>query len=1627
MGFWDNVLDASIGVPIIGGWIEVLRDDDRPETATSRAISSVLEPASMPIEKAMHGINWVYDNGISQPISTFLLMGAQNENLSDVGGFFSGSNWSRTWHAANHISPGQAIGVMGTTENEGARAVIDSPLQYAAPALSDLPADWGEMSEDEQQALLKGAGMPAVGNREVEKLRRENEGFSFVSGAADLAFRWWLDPVVLGGRAAGAVREATIVKPRPKGGWSSQDIDKIMADSTMGKAQDFLWANRNDPALINNLTMFKRSALGPRAGGIISTLRSPEEVNLFLRTSLGDARARLTLQERNAVAAQRLEQDTARLAELDLALPRVIAQNNPRAQAMVEQRIEDLNRQVNADETLAARYGEVLKHYGELDAVNLTRWSFSRAERRTAAQARYRTGPALGTAGSARTPVATARIYANDFFGPNLVVVRSFAESHPNGLIAVDDIHPEAIDELRGHIARIPGIGPGARAGLLDGYLKTTTEGERLVQLEKIQKLGVQKVAEKRGFTADEAMELYREHMGNLVGGQDKLRRYSAGAFPGEAVHLDEFMDGGGKLSVHPNMVTRLINDQVMIDLKALDTTLARHGSALKALRTASLGNKDWLVNSLDYFNHLWKFATLFRLGYIPRVLGDDIAGQTARLGAATMAARTGFGVKNLATNLAHWRPASHYEAQEAAAREGLKYIDEEIKLLKPQANVLRAKVKVRQSLHEDSLRRARDRHRRATNRLNALGPEATPTQIGAHQKLVEKHAGEVQRAEQRVATRLIRQRSKLSEMDEQLAELTAQRAASLDVADGLKLAKDRGFRQKSQLYKGVEIAPGTVLPAAFAGERGEYYMKMISSDDSLRTLLQRNKQVVHSNLQRAYGNQGVAISYPQDPAKFVSSWHQAVNQQIMQDPFAVQAVKGATAEEMARWLTRTPAGRAYRKRLGIKYSPAERLAASVWHEVADYLPTAEIRMAALEGKADIDFLKAAAEMGHHPFNVHTTQLGESLAGSNHASKGLDRVVDWWYKWAASQPADRMSRHPLFNQLYEGHAKQLAKQRFESGTKITQAEADEIAEGARRLALKDTRRLVFDIAHRSDTAHMLRFMSPFFAATTEAWQRWARIIADRPQTVGYASMFFNAPISAGWMQDMDGNRIQRDGTVMTTDPKTGKAVKRFVPKGERYIMARVPKFVADGPVGKAFGMDSSKRWMVSQDSMNLITQGDPFFNPGTGPIVSIPVNEFVKDKPSQGELARKLGVLPFGPTAGSPLFGNTPVGRAADLSMPQTVKNFLTAYDTTDERYQRVKLHIMQRAAYEHAELGKPMPSPREIADMTKQYWLESAVWAFSQPAATQRPDKYQFYRDQYNNLRRQDPRSADEKFLERFGESYFIFAQATSENKVGAEATKAAVELSKKYENQLAANPELGALIIGPEGSGPFSPEAYTYQLTHPLVPGGSEMQRMKLDAEEAMKENQRRLGWAKFVQMQNAVTAELQNAGFSSFSDPGAEQLKAKRGAIARLYGEPLLPDGTENPYYNEEWSKDFNTFDPKKYDRLIPGLTEVANSEMAKNPNRTDLRMLQTYLQGRKELLAELAARKAAGGAGTLKAKANVDLAGTWARFVDDLRERDTRFGDLHSRYLSRDLGVDVEELADQLEAEEEEEVF
>lgn len=1609
------------------------------------------ELATTTSEKFFQTAVWARNELISQPISTVLLQGGQVQE-GGIGKVFSASDWSRAYRAANYISPGQAALL---TPEESVKA-INSPLRYYTPPKSYLPPDWDQLSYQEQQRILKEAGMPIDPenpNEFINEARKHNPLLRYGSGAIDFVAAFTLDPLVLGGKAAGAARRATTVKVRPKGGWKPKEIDELVEDSKMGRLQEFLWSNRDNPTLINNTDFALKSTMGPRLGSIVSQLKSPEEVQDFIRVGMGDVRAAQRLENSNALASARIRADQTRLAEIDLEYASDAAKANPAVRQNLDIIRTRLNASVSQDEAMVSRYEQILNHADEIDELRLSRWSYARAEERTAAQLQYLTGPAKGglfapTRGGvfkrevgakgrpARqfrakpTPpiwrgvqpvkevesgfVATRLWGVGDFFTTPVTLVRMMKNAQPNGYMAIDQgaaFEAANITELRAQLARIPGMKAQTRANILNGYLKTTSEAERVKLLDDLHRVAVSKIARKHGMSPAAGREIFEAQRLKLMGEIDNMKQYSAAHMPREGeppLRVDAFtVDGGIKIA--PHTVSRIIQSHVMPDLAQFDKVLARHSSALSAIRTRAAGNPDWIVHTGDMLNSLWKFTTLFRLGYIPRAVGDDIASQWARLRTIPMVMRTGYGLKNSYTNLVHRSQRSFNQAKEGTALEEMAYARDELKPLKKEITRVGGRISAERVTRARDVTVAERRLAKAEEKLNNLPAGARDETRRAMRTLVSRHRAALGAARTRADVGASAGKT-LYLRDLEL------RAAVLEHGESLaKTRYDEAVKAQKKVFQGsnpIEVN-GVVYPAAFGGQRGDYAMKRISPSQTTDQLFRGPKELVHANLMRAFNHGARPISAIDDPVKHGTAWAHAINAQIAGDKMQRLFIQGKTEAQVVDWMKNTPEGRAYFKRLGLKFTTPEDIAMRARYEVDEYLPLPEIRAQALtpEGVTP-DFLKKAIPKADHRPEVHMANVGSNPLQFHRA---IDRIMGRVYEVAVNLPSKTLSRHPLYNQLYEGHLRTIVSQRRKQGVRTqTVDDVERVVESSRRLAERDMKRLVFDIAHRSDASAMLRWFSPFFSATTESFQRWGRVIADRPEVVGYASTFYNAPAYAGILQDQEGNRIFPDGTIV--DPVTGK--RRLVPKAERYIVSRMPDWFVNSAAGVMFGIERSSGQMVlSQNSMNIVTQGDPWFSPGVGPVVQIPVNEWVKDKPDQAEVARHLGILPFGPAT-----GETALERAGRAAMPATVRHFLTAYDTSDYRYQQVKMQITQRAIFEHETQGKPMLSPAEITKQTRDYWLFSVGSAFLQPMATKRKDPYQFYRDQYNNLRRANPETADQEFLSRFGEDYFIFAQSMSKNVAGIPATKEAVELSKKYSGILAEFPEFGALIIGPEGKGPFSPEAYAYQLNTPLQPGDPEMQRTRMSATDAIEENQRRLGWEKYTRYMNHLNYLAVQKGYNSANEAiedGDETLERTKKALITMIAEPIV-NGEENPFYNEQWSKDWFSFDARKNDRMARALPKIAQEILTRDPERGDMRSLLLYYEGRKAIQKNLQGRPFS----TLGARANSDLRARWVSFVGGLTEQNGDFEDLHSRYLSRDLGVDIDEELGLIGMEEEE---
>ena len=93
--------------------------------------------ATSGLEYVSEGLNWLYSNGISQPISTALMAGELK------GGPFSAHNWAVSWHAANHISPGQALFL----NSDQTTKAVNSKLEYYKPGEAYLPPGFDKFSK----------------------------------------------------------------------------------------------------------------------------------------------------------------------------------------------------------------------------------------------------------------------------------------------------------------------------------------------------------------------------------------------------------------------------------------------------------------------------------------------------------------------------------------------------------------------------------------------------------------------------------------------------------------------------------------------------------------------------------------------------------------------------------------------------------------------------------------------------------------------------------------------------------------------------------------------------------------------------------------------------------------------------------------------------------------------------------------------------------------------------------------------------------------------------------------------------------------------------------------------------------------------------------------------------------------------------------------------------------------------------------------------------------------------------------------------------------------------------------------------------------------------------------------
>ena len=713
---------------------------------------------------------------------------------------------------------------------------------------------------------------------------------------------------------------------------------------------------------------------------------------------------------------------------------------------------------------------------------------------------------------------------------------------------------------------------------------------------------------------------------------------------------------------------------------------------------------------------------------------------------------------------------------------------------------------------------------------------------------------------------------------------------------------------------------------------------------------------------------------------RFANFWERIVNDQwggemgaIVWDDSLGSAADRAGA--LVQWLEGTPSGQEF----------AHDIALWIKHEGAD--GWADIAVAAADRMLSDGSLRARLARGERVSlndvrktaadndaswrdlvgDVHGQE--QTLVGKNTIGERGRGVIDNLYERMGTLPTDTLSRNPYFRRIYEtGVRRRLKDFKKGEGYEVSEGALRQLESSARREALQETRYLLYDLAETSQFGAVMKNVMPFFNAWQEVLSRWAGLTANNP--------VFTARMFKAIHPD-----VELGDTFETVEDD----------QGNRFFQFRAPEF-ARGILGSGYFGEASDDLGVIRfraDSLNMITQGLP----GFGPIVQIPVSKLVIAEP---ELEEALGfVLPYGPVS------------SFESMLPAWGKRF-KSYLSNDQSSESqtatimiTRMADMANGDLEQIDFDDGNAVAEFIADAqrdSKSMMLVRAVASAFSPASVGFHSPYQSYIDAYRGFKSDDPSTAGDKFMELLldegNEGFFALAARFSKNNEGLPATLESEELRTEYIDLINTHPEIGGLILGIEGGGAakFSAAVYERQLQEDTRPGSGIKRRERLSLEEILVSVREREGWQEYGRINDIIYNEMRARGLPNLRVAAAAELAAvKKRAVDEIAEEfPLWAEAYQNP-------------DLTKWSNRIDGMRAIVEDERLMG--RDDIRLLSEYLRVRDIFTGELAERAANGGASTLRASGNQDMAAAWEQVTMQMTENPT-FGDLLWRWLEFD---------------------
>lgn len=773
--------------------------------------------------------------------------------------------------------------------------------------------------------------------------------------------------------------------------------------------------------------------------------------------------------------------------------------------------------------------------------------------------------------------------------------------------------------------------------------------------------------------------------------------------------------------------------------------------------------------------------------------------------------------------------------------------------------------------------------------------------------------------------------------------------------------------------HNGIHV----VAEDANAGAHGRMFAELTSAGSTTRALTGTEERHL-SNLRVTGGDQLNVSAYVDQSMPsaertlrtetYNSAWEKAANGQIGQDAMLRKIAEGADEDEVLHWLRNTQHGREYvRKAPSVPRENLEEWVQRAIVHVDHYLPPGSgLAELALQGRATAKDLRAWGKSQGLTDGQLPVLHGDSLdlvTGAGKLPTLLSRIVDKAYEKIGTAPTDVLSRQPYFAAVY----RREIQQRFEAmGYKdIDQVRPEEIIDmqrASRDVALKEVKRTLYDVANQSNLGHTMRFVMPFYAAWQDALQTWGRL----------------------WMEDP--SRLARMAQAWEAPSKGGQVY--ISPDGQKYVAAPLPKFAKN-----ALGLDENAM-MPAGALKSLIFQGQYWYLPGFGAPVTVPTASIVRQRPDLATLLEP--VIPYG-AGGSTLDQVLPAGWKKNKSLFN---------EEDDEDYSKGLVRMSLEVYTDNRVKGLGMTDEQmwdEAKRRTNALFTTRMAANLALPFSPKMNSPYQLYIDSWQNMQKQQranptvfgtnpdgtPKSAQDHFIDVHGEDYFIFTIAATKSNIGGiTPTVEGYKAFNEYKDLVREMPEMGSLIVG-DTAGDYSGAVSQWMLDERIGAGDSTHLRDIRDPKTAFKDAETNRGWALFRQIDVATDSAMVEAGLTSLRSNKASGIKAMR---------DILIDRVKKQY--PTWAEEFGTFDRSKVDRRVAFMEKLVEDPRVKQ--RPGFNSLIQYLDARRHVTAELKARPSH----NLQSKENTDLREMFEIFTSRLRQKDTYFAELHSRWLGSD---------------------